>query len=135
MMVTHSGNCPDADPSMMTRAEALSAALQVRRSPEPERAYSTLIVALPSAECIPECHYDRSGNPVHIWLTGGSCPHAEDQVLGIMRRRDQGFDRLLGAVEAYGGDRDGDEAEDEQSAVPDAPANDEDQKARRSEQS
>lgn len=44
------GNCPDADPSMMTRQEALTDALKARRTPQPDRDYSTLVRS-PCARC------------------------------------------------------------------------------------
>lgn len=77
------------DHSTTTRQEALTASLKPRRPPQPDREFSTLVVALPTAECRSECHWDSHGDPVHVWMTGDPCPHAENWIAGLRRVADE----------------------------------------------
>lgn len=116
------GNCPDADPSMMTRSEALADALKARRTPEPDRAYSTLIQRSDVSGAIRGHYAAWAGDapvtePMRAFLDG--------EIAYV-----EGLERLLHSVLAHpspsvpagGADGNRDEAQNEQSAVPDPPA-------------
>lgn len=70
-----------------TRSAALREALKARRSPVPERAYSTLLVARPTPECVSGCYWGNSNQPVHAFMVDDPCPHAAAAASLLAERR------------------------------------------------
>ena len=128
------GQCPDADPSMMTRSEALREALKARRPPEPDREFSTLVERSEPLQ---------DGHDEHGWIehTG---PIDRSSVTEAELVQAAGLNRLLDAVDSYvatspaklagGANGEDDEVEDERGAVPDAAASGEHDQAQRRDQ-
>jgi hypothetical protein len=120
---------PQLDPSMMTRLEALKAALEAGTSPQPTREFSTLVEGS-----------ERSGGTLQWAPEASDCAderaclvHGVDQGhVAISAEREAGLERLLDALQTSAGplpsvragstDGDQNEVQNEQGAIPDPSA-------------